>query len=746
MAEDTGPGYNGSNERMAPDIQELHLKDIIGVLIARRRILLSAFLAVFLSAAVYAVIAEPFYTSAAMVLIEPNKMNLGDIKDVYDPTAGGVGGAISMREYFSTQLALILNRDALQKTFDHFDYGLMSEFKDSKDPLAKFEKYFSVSEMRNTRLANVSFEWKDPTTARETLKYQLDEFISANNQRALGMTFEGLETLRLKAKDLSPRVDVAAAALQDFMVENNMVSLEETQNIVVERLKQISAELVRTENERIQFSSVLESLKNIKRENISLDSVPEAVESATIRDLKVQQTKTQQELSGLEGQYGVSHPEVMSLRSRLSSLNSKMNSELRIIFESAEQKYQRADKRLQDLKAALSEQEKKVHKLNQLGVRYQKLKETHETLKETFRVVDKRIKEIEISLTAGPKNSNIFIVEPPTIPLEKSRPKRLKILLLGMLGGLALGAMLSFFVEYFDTTIKTKEEAENITGFPVLGFVPPLEVEGTNGNGAGHHVKAEDLSHWNNSRSSISEAFRSVRTSLDFFCPEEKKVILITSPSPSEGKTTVSIHIALSYAKAGKRTILIDADMRKPRLAKVFKISAQMGLSQLLVATEISGSQKLKQAIVTNAAPKFPQLSLISSGPTPPNPAEMLAGAAMPALLEKLKVNYDVIVIDTPPVGRVTDAAVLAKHVDAVVFVARNLKTERKMLGSSSQLLKQGCGKIGIVLNHADMIRRGYYDSNYYYYYYGGSYYGDLAEEKPAGWAENVLEKLGLRQ
>ena len=554
----------------SPQKQTAHLKDYIRILIARRWVIIGVLVLTVLSVAAYVIMATPVYRAEATLLIEPSKIKLTEFKDVYDPISGESGGALERREYYATQHKLMASRSLLEKTFDEFKFGEMEEFLHSVEPIKKFEGLFSVKPVQRTRLVIMTFSWKDAELAAKVLEYHVNSFIMDYRQRSLGVSLGGSKTLKKKAEELRPKLEIAAGELQKFMVSNNMVSLEESQNIVVDRLKELSKNLSVAENERIQYQSVVDSIHQELEANRSLKDIPEAAESKIIQDLKLEYIRSKKEFDDISQRFGSNHSEVKAIKARIATIVSKIKIERRSIMASSEAKLRRAQKQAEDLKKELTEQEQRVMELNRVSGKYNILKEAHETLKRTYQAIDTRIKEIEISLAAGSQDDNIFVIEKPRAPTKAASPKRLLSVVLASVAGLIMGTMLAFFVNYFDTSIKSKDETESILGVPVIGFIPAFE-DKDSAKSNDHGVNPDYLRAINDHRSSIAEAFRSIRTSLEFANPEgETKSLLVTSAAPGDGKTIVSVNLAIAMAKAGKNVLLVDCDMRIPRIHKVF--------------------------------------------------------------------------------------------------------------------------------------------------------------------------------
>lgn len=702
---------------MEPSNVQLHLKDYLRIISTRRWILICTFILVVLCATVAAFVMTPIYRAEALLLIEPAKVNLTEFKGVYDPALGEAGGHLAHQEFLETQYTLILARPVLERTFEEFKFGSLPKFQNVKEPIAKFGKMFAVNPVRQSRLARVTFEWSDPEVAARALDFLTAEYIDSYRSRAMGVTREGLAALREKAEEIRPQVEAKADRLQKFMVDNNMVSLEETQNIVVDRLKELNQNLTDIEKKRIEaeseYTSIEQALAGNFESDFIIENLPEVASSQTIRDLKLECIRMQQRASDLGKSFGPNHPEVKAAQAMIDAIREETQIEMMSILHGVKAEYDRTVRQEADFREELEKQESRVMEYNKAAVYYNVLKTEHNTLSMTYNAVAKRIEEIEFASAAGSKGDNIFVITHPRVPTKPVKPRKGISIALSIVFGFAIGMALCFFVEYLDTTVKTKEDAESLLGAPVIGYVPEISnddlVEAGNGSPA-----PIELCSVIRPRSPVAEAFRSVRTALAFSGQEGGlKRILVTSAAGDEGKTLSSVNIAIALAQAGKSVLLIDSDMRKPRIHKIFGIAPNPGLSNLLAGEGVSSL-----ACAVQAAKEVNNLHLLPCGPLPPNPAELLQSSRMKDLLEEIDSMFDVVVLDTPPLVCVTDAAVLSQYVSSIVLVVRSFSTQREIISRARDIVTETKSKVlGIILNNVDVARTSYHGYSSYYYY-----------------------------
>jgi succinoglycan biosynthesis transport protein ExoP len=374
------------------------------------------------------------------------------------------------------------------------------------------------------------------------------------------------------------------------------------------------------------------------------------------------------------------------------------------------------------LRDALEKQKQEANKLNESAIEFNLLKRDADTYRALYEGILEKLKEAGVS--AGLKSNNYRIVDsarPPSYPIEPNIPRNLGF---ALLLGLTTGVGLAFLLEGLDNTIRTTEQAQNISGLPSLGMIPLGSRSAREGADSKRLViasskEAVELITQVRPQSQMAESYRALRTSLllsSIGAPP--KVILVTSALPQEGKTTTSINTAVVLAQKGVRVLLVDADLRRPSIHKTLGLGPRSGLSNVL-----TGSSTLDQTITRTSI--LPNLFILPAGTPPPNPAELLASSAMRDILGQLSEQYDHIIVDTPPTLSVTDAVVLSPRADAVVLVIRSGQTTKQALRRARDILAQVNAKVvGVLLNAVDLSSPDYY---YYYEYQGkyASYYRD---------------------
>jgi len=416
----------------------------------------------------------------------------------------------------------------------------------------------------------------------------------------------------------------------------------------------------------------------------------------------------------------------------LAEAEKQLAKERERAIKNAETEYHTALRREKLLSQALDAQKVQADALNENSIHYNILKHQVETDKQLYDGLLQRMKEAGVS--AGLQSNNIHVIDPAHVPGAPYSPNKSRNLSLALVIGLMLGTGLAFFIEHLDNSVRTPEDVDRYIQLPSLGVIPALSSVGSGrhskvkllgaaakvgGNGSnGALPTGIEVITYHDARSLISEAYRNLRTSvlLSSGAGYPPKVLLVTSSRRAEGKTTTAVNIAVTLAQTGGRVIVLDCDMRNPRIGRIMGMGNKSGMS-----TFLSGNSNLSDLIQKS---EIPNLFAVTSGPVPPNPAELVGSARMKQALAFLAASFDHIVIDSSPVLGVTDARILAPAVDGVILVIKGGETPREAVRRTKRLLQEVHGHlIGTVLNNVDIRSADYYYySRYYYYGYGRKY------------------------
>ena len=583
--------------------------------------------------------------------------------------------------------------------------------------LSLFRKSLNVQLVPKTQIIDIHFRGKDPNLSAAIANAVANTYIEHNFQTKYKATIQTSDWLTKQLDDLKERAQNSQEALIAYQKKVGILGTDETHNIITDKLEELNKQLSAAEADRIVKEAKYRIAMTENPELIA-NIAPESVLGALYKE----RAEGRAQYAQLAVKYGTSYPRVMQLQSQLDELNSSIASEVAKVGDTVHAEYKAALESEEMLKSSFGRQKQEAYKLNEDAIQYAIMKRDVESSRDLYEGLLKKLKEAGI--LAGLKSSNINIVDQASVPIEPVEPKIALNIALGCLGGLLFGMALAFVVENVDSSIRTPQDIDVYCSLPSLGVIPSVMV-GKNGHRLLHStatrqfIQPVTVEHRN---SSSAEAFRALRTSLLLSSPgAPPQVIMVTSGMMQEGKSFTSLNLAVVLAQTGQKTLLIDADMRRPTIHKYLGISGAKGLSACLAGTEDPDT-------LTVAAEGIPGLHVLPAGHMPPYPSEMLASDAMPQLLLHWRKEFRYIVIDTPPILAVTDAAVCARAADVVVLIARAKKTGRQSLIRARDVLRKVRANIaGVVVNDIafDSVEyRGYYGhygSDYHYYYHDGS-------------------------
>lgn len=685
--------------------QNIHLLDYVAIVRQRLPIAIGVFLAVTILTALYVWTRAPRYTATSRLLIENRGVNLTSMQDAFDPTRSN----LAQRDLMQTQVQLLTTKPVMEDVLRLGFLDNAPDFQEARDPASYLAKLIKATPAPSGFVLDVSVERENPVEAAQIVNAVVDAFLMESRNRRLGVSDEGIAELRKKSDALRLRLDEGTAALHAFMVSNRMVSFEDAQNIVVERLKGLNKTLMEAEPKRMQAEARYAAAQAAMTAGEVPESIPGVLGSSLIANLKLKIAEKEQEYTAY-GNMGENHPKVVQLQAQITALKTQLQNEYANVIASLKGIYEEALQEEEMARAELARQEEEVLRFNELSAQYKLLRQTRDSAQDAYSTIIRRIDELDVSQLSG-QGDNVFVVSKAEVPQIPSWPSRKKMLLIGIFLGALLGIALCFFLDYMDTTIKNDSDVQTYLSAAVIGSVPAIEREAD-------EAPFDDLFALSSPRSHFAEAFRTARTALAFTATDSPiQAFTVSSTLPSEGKSITSINLAIAYAQVGKKVLLVDADMRKPRLHDVFKAPARnIGLSNLLRA---DCDDDPATQIVSTAVEG---LDLLPSGPLPPNPVELLDSARFAALLEKLRATYGIIIFDAPPSLDMVDALVLAKRTDGIVLVTRAFSTNKYAARQvAQQIAASKAHLLGVILNNVDMPTGAY--SSYYSYYYSGRYY-----------------------
>ncbi len=706
--------------------REIHLRDYIRVIKKRRFTVYTFFIIVFTIVLIGTLSTTPVYKASTKVLIErgePTGLTRNYYYMPYDP------------EFYETQYQLIKSASVAEKVVDmlSLQQRYKQYFPDQDDSSGLISKLFgwlksdeaesgaenkgiekealikmissgiTVRPVKNSKIVEISYLSTNPEFATAVANTVAKAYMNEILELKMRSSRYKLQWLTEKAEEERKKLQKAEEALQRYMKDNDIVTLENRITIIPQRLTELSTQLTKAEAKRKELESLYNRIKRLTAKNIEkAETIPAISSDPTVQALREEILKAEQNVMELSKKFGRKHPKMIRAVSELNILKEKKAQEIRRVIESIKTEYELARANENNLRTLLKKTKDEALWLNEKFIQYGVLKREVETNRQLYDALIKKIKEE--SITEKVQTVNVWIVEEAKRPEFPVKPRKMLNIALGIIVGLFGGVGLAFFVEYLDNTIKTPDEAESRLGMPVLGMVSCLK---ENGEGIEKVVL-------NDPKSTFAENYKVLRTSILLSAAERPpKTILITSAGPDEGKTSTATNLATAIAQSEYTVLLIDADLRKPRLHKIFGLENSKGLT-----TYLAGASDMN---IIQEGP-LPNMSVITSGPIPPNPSELLSSNRMQKLLEALKDRYDVIILDSPPLMTVSDSMILSKLSEGTIIVTKSASTTYEMVSRCIKSLKDiNVNILGLVINAVDIKKADYY----YYYRYYGYYYED---------------------
>ncbi len=586
-----------------------------------------------------------------------------------------------------------------------------------------FRDHLRVEWVRNSRILEVSFEARDPRLAAAVANSLVSNFAEYNFRKRYDATRQASGWMEQQLDELKAKVEKSQQALVDYERQYAIVNINDKQSVEELRLAQLSNDYTNAQNVRLEKESLFELASSNEAEAAVL------MQSEVLGRLEEKYAELKAQLVDASGQYGPNYPKVVRLQDQVNEIQGFIERERKRIAGRVRNDYRAAMGREKLLAAALAREKEEVGRLNQVLIQHNLLKREFESTQQLYDNLLQHLKDATVS--AGLRATNIHVVDPALPPAAPVRPKKKQNIAMGLLGGLALGAMLALFAEVLDNSVKSVEDIERLTGMPTLAVIPLAASERVRRGwrkGAGEKAASSatpvGLTVLKHPASPLAESYRTLRTSVLLSTPgHPPQVILVTSSQPNEGKSCTCLNLALTLAQRGGRVVIIDGDLRKPGVASVLGLANAKGLSSIL-----TGAHGLEEALQQLDA--LPSLWVLPGGPRPPNPADLLSSVSMKKVLAEVRGRFDHVVVDSPPVLLVTDATILTPLVDGIMLVVESGVTVRGAIQRTHKILENAGGKVlGVVLNKLDARRNGYY-GNYYPSAYGKYYLTD--EEQSA--------------
>ncbi len=713
---------------------ERHLRDYVHVLFRRKWTFFTFFLVVVTTVLLRTFLTTPIYRATVTLKIDDDRpaiMLFDRSSSFYAPP--------SSEDYLQTMYKILQSRNLARRVINELvenkqfasssavPAGLVRRDGDiDSGVVGNFLSKVTVSPVPNTRLVMVGFDSTDPAVAATTANVIARACTELNMETKSNATDWVRNLLENQLQEMKAKVERSDEALNKYVAQNNLVfatddrSVEPegfgarstSSSVPIDRIESLTNQLTQATADRVSKELLLKEAQQ-GNDEVLLSAI---ASTPFVESLRKEYLARQAEYAKLSLVYKPDYPKMIKLKDEMKQLKSQLSVEVKTAIATLKKDHDLALKRENFFRAAVDDRKKQALNMSDKMVQYAILKRDADTNKELYNGILQRLKETGVN--ANLARSNVQVLDKADVPSVPYKPDRKRDMLLALFIGFFGGLGLAFFTDYLDNTVKTPDDVEKTILLPALGLVPAFPK--TPDNGARPIISPLDKK-----SSSLLESYRAIGTYIQFASPERPpKVMLTTSAKRSEGKTTTSVNLATVLAGSQGRGIIIDGDLRKPTIHKVFELDNSNGLTAFL-----TGHTDFDNGLIQET--KIPQLDVITAGIIPPNPSQLLESSRMRELINALVPIYSFIIIDAPPVLGLSDTLILSTMTEGVILVVRAGDTPKDSVIQAKKLLKNVNSNIlGVVLNGVRESDLKYGSYSYYYSYY---YYYEEDQEKEKG-------------
>jgi len=699
------------------DEDEIDLRALWRIVVRYRKLIGLIFLVTVVTALMITLLMRPMYTATVFLEINTSGRNLVKFQNVESQDLGS-------REYITTQSKILGSSAIAEQVVKNLDLinepefngklkqrGLLNGIKSVinvfrsssdkseadriKDATNRYENRLTIAPTRNTSLVNVSIKSFDPELASKIANEHANAYIGISDDRRFNSTSGAKAFLEKEISNIQAKLETSEKQLNDFARKNGVIDVEDRNNIMIARLGDLNKSLSEVQSERIDAET--KAIQAKLTDSATLASVYDDVLIKALREEKATLNAEYYELLKI---YKPKYPAMQQLQAKISDIESSIQSQASKIVGGLSSNFEQLKLREERLNQELEKLKEQLLNLQDRAVTYNILKREWEANKELYSGLLERTKEVGVA--AGMELNVASIVDVASVPDKASSPNLLLNLLIASLLGAAIGLGAAFLLAMLDNTINDVEQLNQITNIGHLGVAPEIELDDELIKDEISRRKMMDTILHHDPGSSFSESIQSVRTSLSYArAGGFPKSIMLTSSLAGEGKSTICMNLAISCANAGKSVVVIESDLRRSRLYKIFGVPAAPGLSDYLVGSKHAMPYKVAQ---------IPNLSVLVAGSKTPNPVDLLGSVEMKNLISEYQEQYDLVIVDAPPILMLADSVVVSRMVDAVLFVVSAHDTPKDAVkGSIDRLRMVGAPLIGTVLNKVQAKNSGYY-------------------------------------
>ena len=687
----------------------------INVVRRRKWLVLSVFVTVVLTASINTFRQAKVYEANTIIEIGSEIPDVAFFKEVVsvNPTNWW-----SIGRYYETQYKIIRSDSLLSKVSARIIkekiWPASKTIADDKLYLGRLKGLLSVNPIGESRLVKLTCRDTDRQHIAEVCDTVALVYIQENLNRKLVSAKDAVSWLSEQMASFEEDKKSSELALQSFKEKYQILSLENPREVMDANLRLLIESLNQLTKERLRIEARYKQLEEIVKTSKDVEDLFGVVESDLLDKLKSAYIDQERKFLVLSIRYGQKHPEIVRAQKEITELKKKISREVNDEVKRLKTRYLLAKAEEDRVKTEYENKKLEALEFDRVSYQLQNIVRAADTNQRFFLALNEKLKEADLSGLV--KSNNIRIVDKAKVPGGHVFPRTGLNIILSIFIGLIGGIGAAFFWNYLDATYKTQQDVESDFDAPFLGIVPLIKAsEDSNdaANDTAHRCpEVVEFCPTKHPNSTVAEMYRNIRTNLTFTTsPSGNNLLLVTSTSPEEGKTATSINLALTFAQLGQRVLLLDGDLRRPSIHRHFELSNDIGFSNLLINT-VDFSEAVIDSNIEN-------LSIVTSGPTPPNPSELLGSEQTSHILELVKSRYDKIIIDGCPIVPISDSLILSQKVDGIVFVVLAEGPHRNVvLKAKSQLEKIGSNFVGCILNgvpleHMDMGHR----YSYYGYY-----------------------------
>jgi len=670
---------NVSRSYYETEEKQTHLRDYLEILVRRKWIVIVFLISVIVTGTVATFMMKPLYKATTTVQLRSGKTEIVTFKDVYKEVND-----------LETQYNILASKNLAEKVVAKLTSEKIEE-NGKKISIGRIMEGLEVEPIKKTELVSVNFISQDPDVAAYVANTIAAEYINFRQESKLKPAQLGGMRLRKEVDDTRARLEASEKQLNEYVAKSEFVFTRndiDYENLLAQKYSALDKELNQITAERISKEAIYQE---VKKSGIDYNVV---LEKPIIQSLMKDYITLESEYSNLLLIHKPEYPKMLQLKDQIETIKKRIEIEEQNVINTLHSDYQLALKKEKLLSSAIAKIRQDVTVLQRDMIQFQILKREVETNRIMYDSLLQRLKEVDISTTLT--ESDVQILDKAQSPRKPFKPKKAYNIALSLLFGLFGGVFLAFFVEYFDNTIKTDADIERISRLPVIGYIP---ISKTSPKTLINDLSTDGLAFF--------EAFRSISTGIQFSNRSRfPKPILITSPVSQEGKSTISASIAISLASSQKKGIIVDADLRRPNIHTLFALDNTTGLSTYLAGTsEFNGLVKKSQ---------YPALDIVTAGPIPQNPSELLNSSRIKELIDVLSAAYDYIIVDSAPVLGMSDSLVMSTISEGVILVVKaNTTPVDALVQSNKALMNINANTVGVILNGVD-ANSGYAYSSYY--------------------------------